>query len=358
MPLTGPGGGGVLRHLGRASRCWTSTTRRTATAEADANFVLTGTRRHRRDPGHRGGRAPFSEAQLLDLLGLARQGTDALFAAAARRRSASADGAPARRAARGSSWPATIPASCASSRTCCALTAMQVVSAGAARPAGAGRGRDGLRRQRRASRRWRRRGRAACRRWPTIPASASPRSAARPACAPRAGRSAAADGLCHGDGAGAPELADAADRRAWFVARPVPRLAGRPHRGLRRPGRWHAASGRRAATRGFGYDPMFLPTAAPRPSARWTRRRSTASATAPAPSPCWKRPAWRGLARCPGAQPSSAIASSAGVWARSPCASSQAQPSSGSSTRPNSARSAASTMPCRARAAKSTTSVQ
>ena len=149
-----------------------------------------------------------------------------------------------------------------------------------------------------------------------------------------------------------------ADRCGLVHLRPRPRLAGRPHRGLRGQGSRQLGRTRRAAAGASATTRCSCPMAAPRPSARWTRRRSTASATAPAPSPCWKRPAWRGLARCPGAQPSSAIASSAGVWARSPCASSQAQPSSGSSTRPNSARSAASTMPCRARAAKFTTSVQ
>ena len=47
--------------------------------------------------------------------------------------------------------------------------------------------------------------------------------------------------------------------RAHFVSRAVRRLARRPRRGVRgarSTARW---SGRRAATKGFGYDPMFLP---------------------------------------------------------------------------------------------------
>ena len=51
--------------------------------------------------------------------------------------------------------------------------------------------------------------------------------------------------------------------------------------------------GRRAATSGFGYDPMFVPTGAQRrPSARWHRRKSTRSATARAPSPSSPPRAW------------------------------------------------------------------
>ena len=45
---------GLVRPRRAARRCSISTTPRTARADADANFVLTDARRHRRDPGHGG----------------------------------------------------------------------------------------------------------------------------------------------------------------------------------------------------------------------------------------------------------------------------------------------------------------
>ena len=47
----------LLRHRRRRRRCSTSTMRRIRSAGTDANFVMTGIGRHRRDPGHRRGRA-------------------------------------------------------------------------------------------------------------------------------------------------------------------------------------------------------------------------------------------------------------------------------------------------------------
>ncbi len=52
-PADRPGRRGVLRHVARACRCSISITPRIPRADADANFVLTDARRHRRDPGHR-----------------------------------------------------------------------------------------------------------------------------------------------------------------------------------------------------------------------------------------------------------------------------------------------------------------
>ncbi len=113
------GGGGLLRHRQRRRRCSTSTTPRIPTAEADANFVLTGA----------GGiveiqataeQKPFAEDRFLALLALARKGVDELAAPPARgaRPCLTARCRAASPAARWSS-PPTITASWRRSPICC-----------------------------------------------------------------------------------------------------------------------------------------------------------------------------------------------------------------------------------------------
>ena len=90
----------------------------------------------------------------------------------------------------------------------------------------------------------------------------------------------------------------AEQRKRAFRLGAVRRLAGRPRRGVRgarSTARW---SGRRAATQGFGYDPMFLPDGHDRTFGEMTSDekhglppRGKACRTARAPSSSWRRPA-------------------------------------------------------------------
>ena len=234
---------------------------------------------------------PFSEAQFSTLL---RPGP-ARHRRAVRRSSArpwSADAAPARKPAAGWSSPATMPASCGRSRRCSRPSAMEVVSAGELGLPEPAETEDELPRQRPIKA-------LAAARAAGLPALAddcgfsSPRSAATRACAPPTGRRCRA----------------AAATMRW----PWPRCAAlaAPHARTARPGSpaplvlaWPdghtegfegkvhgAGSPRRAATQGFGYDPMFLPDGGAETFGEMDPAEKHASATAPAPSPCWPRPA-------------------------------------------------------------------
>ena len=180
-------------------------------------------------------------------------------------------------AAHGWCWRATTRASSLKSRTCCGRTAwLWSPPASSACPS--------PRRTRptssatRASRRSPRRAGAACPRCRTISASASRRSAARPASFRRAGRHPAR--ILRGAMARVqPSGRRVADRRAWFVCALC--LAWPDGHAATFVGRVDgSASGRRAATSGFGYDPMFVAAGQHGASARWRPADSTRSATA------------------------------------------------------------------------------
>ena len=131
-----------------------------------------------------------------------------------------------------------------------------------------------------ASRRWRRRGRRACRRWPMTAASPSPRSAASPACAPPTGpkrpdgsRDYAMAMAKVARRAGAAR--DTRDARAWFTCALV--LAWPDGHAEGFEGEAHGAwvDPPRGGERASATTRCSCPTGTPRPSARWTRRRST-----------------------------------------------------------------------------------
>ena len=163
----------------------------------------------------------------------------------------------------GSSSRRTIPASCARCASCWRPTASRRVSAGELGLPRAGGDRRDLSRERAHQGGGGRARRPGCRPSPTIPASWSMRSAARPASIRRAGPGPtrifrrAMDGIEH-DAARARRASTPAQRRRAFRLGAVRRLARRPPGGIR---------GRVDGTlvwpprgdKGFGYDPMFLP---------------------------------------------------------------------------------------------------
>ena len=189
-------------------------------------------------------------------------------------------------------------ASSPSSRSCSTPFGLELVSAGRTRPARARGDRHHLRRERPHQGPCRRRRRPACSRWPTIPASASMRSAASPASTPPTGPDADA-------AATTPSACGASRTRC---RRPA------PHRPAERRGSFNATlclahpDGRDVlyvgkvdgtlvwpprGDMGFGFDPVFMPdgydiTFGEMPSddqALLVRRARSASATAPAPLP-------------------------------------------------------------------------
>ena len=106
-------------------------------------------------------------------------------------------------------------------------------------------------------------------------------------CRPRRGRARLRRAMRGPDRAEA--LGPEASRNAHFVCALALVLARRPQRMVRRPRRRHAWSGRRAATTASATTRCSCRSATTRPSARWTRTRSTRSATAPTPSASWWR---------------------------------------------------------------------
>ena len=220
-----------------------------SSADADANFVLTdaggiveiqGTAEKQRVqrgavPRHAGPRAP---------------GRRGAVRGAARGASARRDGAQARRAARRLVLASHNPGKLRRARRSAAPARRRGGLRRRARPAGTAGGRAGLRRQCAHQGAGGSDARAVCRRWPTIPASASPRWTARPAC-----YSARWAGPAKDFAAAMARVHERDGRRrgpARLVRRrAVPRLAGRPHRDLRRPRRWHGdlAAARRQGLR-------------------------------------------------------------------------------------------------------------
>ena len=222
-------------------------------AEADANFVLTGTGGIVEIQGT-AEKAPFSEEQFSALLGLARQGTARLFEIAARRRcrlmprlapgsrlvlashnrGKLAEIEALLRALRRSRWSPPARSACPSPR----------------RPSPISSAMPG-------SRRWPPPGPRTCRRSPTIPASASPALGGAPGvvsarwAGPGKDFAAAMDRVHR-------ELGDNPDRRAWFISTlclawpdgTTASYVGRIDGTLTWPPR---------GARGFGYDPIFVP---------------------------------------------------------------------------------------------------
>ena len=254
-PADRPGGRGLLR-LAAGEAVLDLDYAEDSTAEADANFVLT-------DSGGIVEIQATAEKRAVHRGAVPRAagaGADRAPRRCSRRSarpSRPPDGAPARSPAAGWCWPATIPGKLRGDRRAAAAAR----DARWCRPAhSACRSRRRTRRTSsamRGSRRWRRRGRAGCRRWRTIPVFALPRWAARRGCSRRAGPGRRRISPPPWRGC-TRRWAIAADRRAWFVAALclawpdghtetfVGRVDGRQ-------------CGRRAATRGFGYDPMFVP---------------------------------------------------------------------------------------------------
>ena len=255
-----------------------------SSADADANFVLTDSGGIVEIQGT-AERSAFSEAQFLDMLGLARQGVAALFEA---QREAVGDGVMARRLAGGTRLVLAShnPGKLAELADLLRPHDVAVISAGALglpeppedAPDFVGNAR--------------------------IKALAAARASGLPALADDSGFCVAAlggapgrvfgalgwagQGLCRRDGAGAQRDGRRRGPARMVRRRTVPRLAGRPHRDLCRPRRWRGdlAAARR---QGLWLRPdVRACTAVGRRSARSMRSRSTRSATGPARSPsCW-----------------------------------------------------------------------